>query len=61
MYKTEFLQHTPRYVEIKHIENDGKGRCLRWSLPREVVEELVIWWAAHGQSETEPRAEGESR
>lgn len=48
--KVEFIMHTDKYVEVKLYEEHGRKRFLGWSLPTEVVEELVKWWQEKGSA-----------
>jgi hypothetical protein len=45
-----FIMHTDKYVEVRQYDELGRRGFLGWSLPTEVVEELVKWWSEEGNA-----------
>ncbi|MFB3040184.1 MAG: hypothetical protein ACE1ZS_00075 [Candidatus Poribacteria bacterium] len=48
--RAEFIMHTDKCVEIRQYNELGTKQFLGWSLPTEVVEELVKWWGEEGNA-----------
>ena len=39
----ELILHTEKYIEVREFDNLGRYKMTGWSLPKEVVEELINW------------------
>lgn len=39
----EFSMNTEKYIEVREFDSLGRYKMIGWSLPKEVVEELINW------------------
>lgn len=39
----EFSMNTEKYIEVREFDSSGRYKMAGWSLPKEIVEELINW------------------